>query len=130
MSTEAIPLFSQYNRSESCVVETRYSVVGLYVVVEVYTKAAKPPVHLEIYFRQDRGFVLLNEGDMPSWLGDECFRTNHIVYRISDGGWFGNFNPKESLLSIASAQCSEWLIVTANECVSVFSDSEPMIREL
>jgi hypothetical protein len=105
-------------------------VVGLYVVVEVYPKAATQSVYLEIFFPQNRGFVLLDESDMPSWLAAECFRTNHVVYRILHGGWFGSLNPKDSLLQIANAQCSEWIIVTANECVSVFSSSEPRIREL
>lgn len=130
MRPEATPLFSEYDRRDSCVLETRFSVVGLYVVVEVYPKAATKSVHLEIFFPQHRGFVLLDESDMPSWLAAECFRTNHVVYRISHGGWFGSLNPKDSLLQIANAQCGEWIIVTANECVSVFSSSEPRIREL
>lgn len=130
MRPEATPLFSEYDRRESCVLEARFSVVGLYVVVEAYPKASAHSVHLEIFFPEHRGFVLLDEGDMPSWLGAECFRTNHIVYRVSNGGWFSTRNPNDYFLQIASAQCSEWIVVTTNECVSIFSSSEPRIREL
>ncbi|WP_345478755.1 hypothetical protein [Niveibacterium umoris] len=130
MRTEADPLFSKYDRRESCVLETRFSVVGLYVVVEAQARETAQSVHVEVFFPQHRGFLLLDESDMPSWLAAQCFRTDHLVYRVSQGGWLGNLNPDDSLLQIASAQSNEWIIVTANECVSVFSAFEPRIQEL
>lgn len=130
MRPEATPLFSEYDCRKSCVLEARFSVVGLYVIVEAYPKAATQSVHLEVFFPEHRGFALLDEGDMPSWLGAECFHTDHIVYHVSNGGWFSTRNPNDCFLQIASTQCSEWIVVTANECVSVFSSSEPRIREL
>lgn len=130
MRPEATPLFSEYDRKDSCVLEARFSVVGLYVIVEVYPKAATQSVHLEVFFPEHRGFVLLDESDMPSWLEAECFQTGHVIYRISHGGFFDSRDPGDCFLQIASAQCSEWIVVTANECVSVFSSSEPRVREL
>jgi hypothetical protein len=67
---------------------------------------------------------------MPSWLGSECFRTKHILYNITSGGWFENSKPSDSLLQIARASCREWLVVTANECVSIFSSTEPTVSEV
>ena len=130
MHTEATPLFDEYDRRDSCVLETRFSVVGVYVIVEAYRRGASQSVHVEVFFPQHRGLVLLDEGDMPSWLGAECFRTNHLVYGVINGGWFANLSSESGLLAIASATSREWLVVTANECVSVFSEVEPIVREL
>lgn len=130
MRPEATSLFCEYNRRDSCVLEARFSVVGLYVIAEAYQKEADQSVHLEVFFPEHSGFALFDESDMPSWLGAECFRTGHLVYRVLHGGWFDSRDQKDCFLQIASSQCNEWLIVTANECVSVFSSSEPRVREL
>ena len=130
MQTNAVPLFEPFDLRDSCVLETRFSVIGVYVVAEVHRPGASEASHVEVFFPKHRGFVLLDEGDMPSWLGAECFRTGHLVYNVLNGGWFDNVSPESGLLAIAGAACSEWLVVTANECVSVFSDVEPLVREI
>jgi hypothetical protein len=130
MNTEATPLFRKFDRRDSCVVETRFSKLGLYIVVEAFPNPEPQSVLVEVFFPYHRGFFLLDEGDMPSWLGTECFRTGHLLYRITRGGWFSEVTSQNGLLAIASASSNEWLVVTANECVSVFSEAEPLIREL
>ena len=130
MRPEATPLFSEYERRDSCVLETRFSVVGLYVIVEVFPNASSQSVHVEVFFPEHRGFILLDESDMPSWLGSDCFRTEHVAYHVTKGGWLSGLPRQDTVFQIASAQCKEWVVVTANECVSIFSSSEPRIREL
>lgn len=143
MHTEATPLFSEYDRPNSDVIETRYSTVGLYIIVETYPKGAAEvlldgfrlqdvcePVYVEVFFPIPRGFVLLDESEMPSWLAADCFKTNHMIYGISKGGWFGGLAPQDTYLQISSVAEKEWLIVTSNTCVSVFSPSAPRVREL
>ena len=130
MSTSAAPLFRAFDCRDSCVVETRFSKLGLFVVVEVFPSPAPQSTLLEVFFSHPCGFLLLDEGDMPSWLGAECFRTGHVLYRVTAGGWFHAVTPENGLLAIASASCHEWLVVTANECVSVFSEAEPLVTEL
>jgi hypothetical protein len=130
MQTNAIPHFEQFDLRDSCILETRFTVVGVYVVVEAYRPGASQSSHVEVFFPQHRGFILLDEGDMPSWLGAECFRTNHLVYNILNGGWFDGVISASGLLAIASAASREWLVITANECVSVFSDVEPLVRDI
>lgn len=130
MQTTAVPLFEPFSIQSSCVLETRFSVIGLYIVVEAYRLNAKRSSHIEVYFPQHRGFVLLDEGDMPSWLSAQCFKTNHLVFEVTGGGWFDRRPPEDGLLAIACASSKEWLVVTANECVSVFSEVEPIIRDI
>jgi hypothetical protein len=98
--------------------------------VEAYPKGAKTSVHLELFFASHRGFVLLDESDMPSWLKPDLVRSGHVAYEVKSGGWFDGIVEGDSFLQIASAQCREWLVVTSDECVSVFSSHEPTVREL
>lgn len=129
MRPEAKPISAEYERRDSCVLEVRFSVVGLYIVVEVYPLEASKSVHVEVFFPYHSGFQLFDEGDMPMWLAGQCYRTGHIVYEVTSGGWLSRASA-ENGLSIASATCREWLVVTANECVSIFSSATPSIREL
>jgi hypothetical protein len=130
MKTTAAPLYLTIDRRDSCVVETRFHRDGLLIIIEVFPSPESPSRLLEVSFPHDRGFVVLDEGDMPSWLTSECFRSGHILYNITSGGWFSNLNSDDSLLQIASASCREWLVVTANECVSIFSSAEPTVTEI
>lgn len=129
MLPEAQPISVEYDRRDSCVLELRFSVVGLYIIVEVYPQAASKSVHVEVFFPYHSGFQLLDEGDMPKWLGGPCYRTGHIIYEVTSDGWLSRTSA-ENGLSIASTTCREWLVVTANECVSIFSPATPSIREL
>lgn len=128
--TEAISIFGEYNRRDASLLEARCSMVGLYFVVAAYPKGAIQPVNVEVFFPEHRGFVFLDEGDMPSWLAADCFRTHHIVYGLTEGGWLGSIDPRDTCLHIASATCKEWLVVTAKECVSIFSLAPPRVREI
>lgn len=129
MRPEAHPISAEYERRDSCVLEVRFSVVGLYIVVEAFPLAASKSVHVEVLFPFHSGFQLLDEGDMPAWLGGQCYRNGHIVYEVTSGGWLSRASADNGL-SIASATCREWLVVTANECVSIFATAMPSIREL
>ena len=130
MQTDAAPLYEEFDLGDSSVVELRCSKVGVYVIVEAYRVTAPQPSRIEVFFPEHRGFVLLDEGDMPTWLGAECFRSNHLLYQVLHGGWFDKVSPECGLLAVAGATSREWLIVTANDCVSVFSDVEPLVRDL
>ena len=130
MQTDAAPLYEEFDLGDSSVVELRCSRVGVYVIVEAYRVTAPQPSRIEVFFPEHRGFVLLDEGDMPSWLGAECFRSSHLLYQVQRGGWFDNVSPECGLLAVAGATSREWLVVTANDCVSVFSDVEPLVRDL
>jgi hypothetical protein len=130
MRTDAVAMFEPFDLRDSCVLEARFSAVGVYVVAEAYRPGASRSSHIEVFFPRHRGFVFLDEGDMPSWLGAECFKTGHLLYNVLDGGWFDNVPPESGLLTIAGATSREWLVVTANECVSIFSDIEPLVRDI
>ena len=129
MNPSAHPFFRQFDRRDSCVIEAKFSKDGLLVVVEAFPTPEPKSIDIQIFFPSHRGFFLLDEGDMPLWPRSECFRTDHLLYQVTEGGWLSASSSENYFLPIASTQCSEWLILTANECVSVFSGAEPLVSE-
>ena len=122
----------EYDRSNSCVLEVRYSVVGLYIIVEAYPVADETPLHVEYFFSVDRGFRLLDEGDLGLYWKSGAFASNYLLFEVESGGWL---TPQESgcnfpQVTSAMPEYREWVIVTANECVSVFAPKPPSVREL
>jgi len=130
MNTQAAPIFEEIDRQNSCVVETKFSNLGLYITVEAFPAPKCSSTLIEIFFPHHRGFILVDEGDMPIWLAQECFRSKYFLYQVTSGGWFSNVVSGTGFLAIAADSCKEWLVVTANECVTVFSAAEPLVRRL
>src|SRR5690349_8801471 len=69
----------EYVRTDSSVLEAHYSVVGLYIIVEAYPFGSETSVHVEYFFPVDRGFRLLDEGDMGAYWKSEAFNSNHLL---------------------------------------------------
>ena len=129
MSVYATPHGPAFGRRDSCVVDVRSSNLGLFIVVEVFPSEAPKSMLVQLFFSHHHGFFLLDEGDMPGWLRPEVVRSGHVFYEITGGGWMSQLEGTGTL-AIARASAREWLVVTANECVSVFSRVEPLVTEL
>jgi hypothetical protein len=87
-----------------------------------------PRINYVVTFEHERGFFMLDDADLPSWLPFPALASGHILYEVSGDGWL-HAQPSGSL-AVASAQCREWLVATGNECVSVFSAAGPSIQRL
>jgi hypothetical protein len=79
---------------------------------------------LKILFDQASAFRLLDEVDLARYWVSEGFARGSHVLEVFEGGW----SDEESQLQGYETQRREWLIVTGNSCVSVFSSGEPQVE--
>ena len=104
----------------------RYDIPKLVVVV------AREPVPegktrgLEITFSSANAVRLLDELQVARYWVSKEFPFGHHVVEVLEGGW----SDEESQLQGYVTARREWLIVTGNACVSIFSASEPIVKEV
>ena len=128
MPLELLPATDLLRGKQSCVCDVQWNAAGLSIYLEIYTHDSEECANYEVRFEHDRGFFVLDDADLPSWLRFPALASGHLLYEVAAGGWL-RLQPDQSL-AVASAQCREWLVATGNECVSVFSASMPSIRRL
>jgi hypothetical protein len=81
---------------------------------------------ISLTFPNVTGFRLLDELDLARyWLSNDFARGSYLL-EVTDGGWAA----EETELQGYKRPRREWLAVTGNACVSVFSTSEPEISPL
>ncbi|MEW9901062.1 hypothetical protein ABWL39_20815, partial [Chitinivorax sp. PXF-14] len=78
---------------------------------------------LRIHFDSVSGVRLLDELDLARYWNAKNFPFGHHVLKVKSGGW----SSEENCLQGFPIDRSEWLIVTGNGCLSVFSQSDPHI---
>jgi hypothetical protein len=127
MSLELVPRFTPIRSAESCLFDLRASDAGLVLAVETFPAGSATSVEVEIVFQTQRGFFVLNDPDGPDWVNPATVESGHLVYEVRAGGWLSG--RPSGAFAVAGVQCKEWLVVTGNECVSVFSGEEPGMRE-
>ena len=128
MSLDLVPATEVRGGQQSCVYDVHWSSAGLSVFVETYPPDSRDCVNYEVRFEGDRGFVLLDEADLPTWTNYPALASGYVLYEVAGGGWL-QAQPGDSL-AVASSMCKEWLVATSNECVSVFSQQAPTIQRL
>jgi len=79
---------------------------------------------IEVIFSQVGGFRLLDEVPLAEYWTDDDFPSGYPVLEVFDGGWA---KEEDKRLGYTQNQ-REWIIVTDGACVSVFSETEPEIR--
>lgn len=79
---------------------------------------------LEIHFSCAAGFRYLDELDLARYWSSAGFVPGAHVLEVTSDGW----SDEENVLQGFIGKRKEWLIVTGNACVSVFSQSEPTSR--
>jgi len=80
---------------------------------------------LEIVFDDVSALRYLDEVDLARyWTSDQFVSGSHVL-EVLGGGW----GAEENVLQGYETRRREWLVVTGNGCVSVFSPSEPKINE-
>jgi hypothetical protein len=81
---------------------------------------------LEITFGSATAIRLLDELQIARYWTSKEFPFGHHVVEVLEGGW----SDEESQLQGYATARREWLVVTGNGCVSVFSASEPIVKEV
>lgn len=81
---------------------------------------------VRVRFHSVQGFRFLDEADLARYWVSNGVTHNHHVLKVDEGGWAS----EENYFNGYSNNRSEWLIVTGNACVSVFSVAEPIFTEV
>lgn len=79
---------------------------------------------LQVKFEKAAGFRYLDELEIARYWTSEGFISGHHVLEILEGGW----SEEESAIQGYVTQRREWLVVTGNGCISIFSRFEPVIE--
>ncbi|QDQ25498.1 hypothetical protein FNU76_03520 [Chitinimonas arctica] len=98
----------------------------LQVLVAREILASKQISGLLIQFECATGFRLLDELDLARYWSATNFPLGHHVLKINGGGW----SAEENNLQGFDTGRTEWLIVTGNGCMSIFSQGDPKIENV
>jgi hypothetical protein len=79
---------------------------------------------LKIAFFQATAFRYLDELDLARYWSSEHFPRGFHVLEVLEGGWL----EEETQLQGFANHRREWLVVTGNACVSVFSSTDPQVQ--
>lgn len=111
-----------YSDIESC----RYEDGAFVVVLACSLDDSRNVKGVSLKFSNVEGFRLLDELDLARyWLSNDFARGSYLL-EVTEGGW----TEEETELQGYERPRREWLAVTGNACVSVFSTSEPEISFL
>ena len=98
---------------------------ALVVVLGVGLKSPTVARGLQVRFSSVVGFRYLYEADLARYWVSQDFVRGHHILEVVEGGW----STEESMLQGYPTVRREWLIVTGNGCVNLFSSSEPEVSE-
>lgn len=101
-----------------------FDVNGLTVVVAREHTSDGRIQGLQVRFERTAGFRFLDELEIARYWTSKGFISGHHVLEILEGGW----SEEESAFQGYVTQRREWLVVTGNGCINVFSRHEPVIE--
>ena len=97
----------------------------LVVVVACDLKSRGLVAGIEVRFSEANALRYLDEADLVRYWASADFPRGHHVLEVLEGSWAW----EESELQGYSTRSREWLIVTGNGCVNVFSSISPEISD-
>jgi hypothetical protein len=103
-----------------------FSSEGLSIRIACAISPTKQVEGLEIHFSCATGFRYLDELDLARYWPSPSFSRGAHVLEVTSDGWSDEENSLQGFIT----KRKEWLIVTGNGCVSVFSTSEPTSRSV
>ncbi|MCW7538047.1 hypothetical protein OOT46_09325 [Aquabacterium sp. A7-Y] len=110
----------------SDVTTLRFSEGRLELTLACELRGSGKVVGLEVVFSEASGFRYLDELDLCRYWSSDAFPGDSYVLEVQQGGWAD----EESGLQGFEHPRREWLVVTGNGCVSVFSKDEPEVRNV
>ncbi len=124
LETKGLSIATDYLGDEVGLTRLGYDSQGLDVEVNVEGRRAL------VHFDSVVGFRVLDEGDlMEFWT--ECSLSNGWLFQIFNGGWFRQETSRSGFMASANLKLQEYLLVSRNECVSVFCEQdEPKVHWL
>ena len=79
-----------------------------------------------VVFDSPRGYRVLDEGDLLEFW-EPASRADGWLWKIIKGGWLDLESTRSGFVSGLIGEYDEYLILGQNECVSVISNSPPVI---
>jgi hypothetical protein len=99
---------------------------GALVIVLACSLGPDRTVHgLRVTFTNVSGFRVLDEVNLIRFWASEGYPSGSHVLEVDGGGW----SAEQDALQASETMRREWLVVTGNLCVSVFSLTEPAVIE-
>lgn len=80
-------------------------------------------------FESVEGFRVLDEGDLLEFWPTCSWTRGGWLWRIEEGGWFAFESSRPGFTSEKYKGTNEYLVVGANECVSVISRHAPEVTD-
>ena len=99
---------------------------GLVITVACDVSKHGEVAGLEVGFSNASAFRYLDEVDLARYWAAEGFPFGSHVLEVQEGGWSDEENQRQGF----DSKRREWLVVTGNCCVSVFSNAEPQVRSV
>jgi hypothetical protein len=109
--------------SETPEIKAVHYVDGRLTIILQFANDERVTLEFEIVW----GFRVLDEGDLLEFWAAEV-RTEECLWSVESGGWLDQESLRSGFISGMSPSYREFLVGGHNDCVSVFSGSEPAIR--
>ena len=127
MPIKTVPFGSKTEISHSSdVASLNFAAGKLEVVVACNLTSNGDVSGLKFEFPKTTGFRYLDEQDLARyWVSDSFARGFHLL-EVKEDGWLA----EESQLQGIAVPRTEWLVVTGNACVSIFSNETPRVQSV
>lgn len=119
------------SKLDNDIVEVFATYSGLRIILSTPTEV-QDNLFIEVMFSRYCGYRFLDEGDLLDYWESQAFQSSHHVYEITNGGWLSGepLLPGRLIITKFASHSREWLVVSANGCITVLSDCEPQVREI
>ncbi len=87
--------------------------------------------YLELLFQHYSGFWVLDGSDVTNYFDNPMASSGHHLYKVTSGGWTDPETRVENMFwgCGLDGHATEWFIPTANDCITVISQDQPLVRE-
>lgn len=82
-----------------------------------------------VHFESVEGFRVLDEGDLLEFWPTCCWSRGKWLWEVHEGGWLELESTRAGFVGERYKEAAEYLLVGANECVSVISHDRPVVTE-
>ena len=82
-----------------------------------------------VHFESVEGFRVLDEGDLLEFWPTCSWSRSKWLWEVHEGGWFELESTRGGFIGEKYKDATEYLVVGANECVSVISYDHPVVAD-
>jgi len=98
----------------------------LAITIACFTLGSGERQGVRVHFPYSNAFRCLDEGELARYWTSPDFCFGYHVVKVLGGGWCD----ENAIAKGYESQRTEWMIVTGNDCVNVFSEDAPEIEDI